>query len=335
MEMPVADFRLGDDAKKNNIDNANLYDLVNSYKYKIDWYEDYLKDIGTNYNSSHYLDKFDVTTHFEEIASDIRKQLKLDAVTKEKKRGVPKTFFKEFKEKCEDFGIWIVSNSFPGTNTRNTIPPEVCNGFTLKSMYSPMIWINAKSYTSVKVFTLAHELAHLWIGQEGLSNLNPRNENLDNQKASNNIEKLCDMVASELLVPRNDLTNLWIKTGLLSDDLDKLNTYFGVSRFVILNKMRSLSLISDKDYFDTRKKLITKIVTSVSGQPSGGNYYANQTSRKGKNFARAVINSMHEQRISIREAGDLLDTPKYKTIIKLDEWLQENKETIPSNEIPN
>lgn len=198
-----------------------------------------------------------------------------------------------------------------------------------------MIWINAKSYTSVKVFTLAHELAHLWIGQEGLSNLNPRNENLDNQKASNNIEKLCDMVASELLVPRNDLTNLWIKTGLLSDDLDKLNTYFGVSRFVILNKMRSLSLISDKDYFDTRKKLITKIVTSVSGQPSGGNYYANQTSRKGKNFARAVINSMHEQRISIREAGDLLDTPKYKTIIKLDEWLQENKETIPSNEIPN
>lgn len=110
MEMPVADFRLGDDAKKNNIDNANLYDLVNSYKYKIDWYEDYLKDIGTNYNSSHNLDKFDVTTHFEEIASDIRKQLKLDAVTKEKNEESLKPFLKNLKKnaKTSEYGLSVI-----------------------------------------------------------------------------------------------------------------------------------------------------------------------------------------------------------------------------------
>lgn len=318
MEMPISDFRLGDKATEKNIDNANLYNLVNSYNYKIKWYEDYLKDIGTNYDSSHYLNKFNIDNDIKEIALDIKKQLKLDNVTQTKKRGNPRRFLKIFTDKCENFGIWIVRSGYVGTNTNNTIPPEVCNGFALKSVYSPMIWINPRSYHSVRVFTLAHELAHLWIGREGLSNLNPRDENHDN---GSDIERQCNKVAAELLVPKNELKNLWVKTGDLLNDLDKLNTYFGVSRFVILNKMRDMSLITYEDYVNTRNELLKKIKVDTP-KSSGGDYYKNKISRNGKKFTRAVLNSMHSQQITIRDAGDLLEITSYENLIKLDETLK-------------
>ena len=324
LKLPTVDFRSDFSGKKTKEDDVNIYNLVSSYKHKLEWYEEYLKIESTNFNSDHFLGKFPQNEDYQTIASDIRESLQLEAVTQEHKRQRPDTFLKGFINKCQNFGLWIVRTSYFGTSTKNSVTPEAYSGFALKSQFHPLIWLNSKSFKAVQVFTLAHEIAHLWIGEEGLSNLNPESQQYSPVgETANQIERICDLVASEILVPTNELRGLWHQSRKAGENIDNLFDYFGVSRFVLLNKALQTELINRQTYNTTRLDLLKRI--KKNSDEGGGNYYQNLYNRNGVAFSKAVINSLHAQTITPKEAFSLLDIQKFETLLKFDKFIDDEE----------
>ena len=92
--------------------------------------------------------------------------------------------------------IFVNSTGFV-KNNRRPIPVEICKGFTLIDEYCPFIYINTNNLGGGRIFTLIHELVHVFVGNSigiGYEPIHP---------SSQPLEKFCDAVAAELLVPKH------------------------------------------------------------------------------------------------------------------------------------
>lgn len=100
-------------------------------------------------------------------------------------------FYVLCRRKIETRGIFVLQNSFPETDG---------SGFCLSDPVNPVIVVNSKKQTSERrLFTLMHELAHVLMGQSGIS---------DPFKSQNTIERQCNQFASAFLAPRSYLATL-------------------------------------------------------------------------------------------------------------------------------
>src|SRR6185369_8679624 len=95
----------------------------------------------------------------------------------------------------EALGVLIVVNGVVGNNTTRKLSPSEFRGFALCDAHAPFIFINGSDAKSAQMFTFAHELAHLWLGQDGVSNLT------DLQPGTADIERHCNATAAEFLIP--------------------------------------------------------------------------------------------------------------------------------------
>lgn len=78
------------------------------------------------------------------------------------------------------------------------ISVEAFRGFALADDVAPFIAINANDSRGALCFTLVHELAHLWLGLTGVSG----------RAAVRRVERFCNDVASEFLLPVAELAEL-------------------------------------------------------------------------------------------------------------------------------
>lgn len=136
------------------------------------------------------------------------------------------------------------------------INPQQLRGYALYYDKLPIIGINVKEKPVAKKFTLFHELAHLIIKKEGISNINTYNfYNYD--------EKICNKIAAELLLPSNLFEN-YVKNNpsvlkFEKKDILFLSQVFGVSNQVIVRKALDLKFITEKQYHSRIKEFNTYI----------------------------------------------------------------------------
>jgi Zn-dependent peptidase ImmA (M78 family) len=188
-----------------------------------------------------------------------------------------------------------------GNNTHRKLDVNEFRGFVLNDNYAPLIFVNAADYKSANMFTLAHELVHVWINQEGVSNLNFRTLEAND----NEIEIYCNKVAAELLVPENELRALWMNTKTVKEPFQFLARQFKVSPLVAARRALDLEFITRDAFFaffeayrvDERRKREKK--------SDGGDFYNTQNVRVGKRFATAVIRATKESHLLYREAYQL------------------------------
>jgi Zn-dependent peptidase ImmA (M78 family) len=198
----------------------------------------------------------------------------------------------------ENAGVVVVSNGVVGNNTHRKLDPNEFRGFALVDEYAPFIFVNAADGRAAQMFTLAHELAHLWIGASGVSDL-------PNFAPENDIERFCNFVAAEYLVPREALDEVWPNIRGRAERFELLARQFKVSTLVAAIRTQQLGLITRQQFqqfyqayeADERRRIATK--------SSGGDFYNTQDSRIGRPFAQAVARAVYEEKILYRHAYEL------------------------------
>ena len=158
--------------------------------------------------------------------------------------------------------------------------------------------MNGADAKSAQMFTLAHELAHIWLDEEGLSGF-------DNMlPEGTKTEKWCNQVAAEFLVPARELNECWHSIKRETDPFTQLARTFKVSPVVIARRAMDINLVERSTFFQFYDDYITK-EQRRSTTPNGGNFYINQFQRVGERFMTCVANAAMEGQIGFKEAYDL------------------------------
>lgn len=201
----------------------------------------------------------------------------------------------------EQLGIMAVINGVVGNSTRRKLDVNEFRGFALSDPYAPLIFVNGADAKSAQMFTLAHELAHLWLGDagEGLSGFQ------ELQPDGNDVEKFCDQAAAEFLVPAGEIGAAWPEVAHGETPFEMLAKRFKVSPVVVGRRAMDLDLVEREEFFRFYDDYTQREYEKKQTGAGRGDFYNNQNTRVGRLFASQVIRAAKEGRIGFKEAYDL------------------------------
>ncbi len=204
----------------------------------------------------------------------------------------------KLRNAIEQTGVMVIINSVVGNNNHRKLRVEEFRGFSLCDEYAPLIFVNGSDAKSAQMFTLAHELAHIWLGSagEGLS----RFECIC--PGGNAVEDFCDKAAAEFLLPAKVLKEHWMHVKHEPYPFKLLSQRFKVSPIVAGRRAMDLHLVDQEFFFSFYNKYTSNNFESSATSGSGGDFYSTQNFRVGRLFADNVIRAAMEGRVSFREA---------------------------------
>ncbi len=310
--IPIPDFRTLEDRHVRQ-PSADLLEVIYECQLRQEWYIDYARDAG--YSEVELVGALAEGTDVSAAANAIRAFIDLPA-----ERGSTwAEAFRTMTKCCEDAGFLVMTSGIVGSNTHRPLDPDEFRGFSLVDRVAPLIFINGADTKAANIFTLAHELAHLAIGQGGVDGLQTEDLN-----ASPGTERWCNEVAGELLVPRAALADAFRPAPPLPDELERLARAFKVSTLVILSQLWSARLLDMswaecQQVWQTEKTRVNaRIDTNASG---GGNFYKTLPVRVSRRFATALVAATIDGRTPFREAAQLLRVGKTETFKRLSQEL--------------
>ena len=204
------------------------------------------------------------------------------------------------RDRVEDAGVLVFFNGVVGNNTSRKLDPDEFQGFALVDEYAPLIFVNNADFKAAQMFTLAHELAHLLIGESGVSGFS------NMEPAPNATEQFCDQAAAEFLVSEDDLRAFWPSANRSAEPFQAVARHFKVSSIVAARRALDLGMIDRGTFFRFYNEYKTQ--SSSSPQASGGgDFWNTQRWRLGPRFAATVIRAVNSGRLSYMEAYSLTD----------------------------
>lgn len=306
LPLPIPDFRTVAAAERRP-PSADLLDTIYLCEERQEWYGRYSLMQGEDpldFVGSVNLDA-DVTA----TAARMRERLEFDLESR-REYGSWTEMLGKLSERAEDVGVLVMISGVVGSNTRRVLDPDEFRGFALVDDRAPVVFVNGTDTKAAQIFTLAHELAHVWLGQPALSN--PRH---DIRRDDQRVERFCNAVAAELLVPASHLRSEFNPASPIHDELQRLARLYRVSTLVILRQVHELGQLSWDAYRAAYTEELARVASAAG--PSGGNFYNTQPVRTSKRFAHAVIADALEGRTLHRDAFHLLGVRKYETFRQL------------------
>lgn len=273
--------------------STEVYDTIQIIQRRQDWLKDYLIETEGSQPLT-FVSQFSIESGANNIAKSIKRSLQLKddwAVQFSTVIDARNALI----EKIENLGIIVTVAGYVGNNTKRTIPVDECRGFVLVDEYVPFLFVNNKDAQTAQIFTLIHELVHVWLGKSAGFDLNGL------LPANDPIEKLCDEIAASILVPQNLFDNKWE----LTNNFHSLSMYFKVSPIVIARRALDLKKINKDVFFSFYNSYKIKGNDNdndiVSG---GGNFYHTAKWRLSPRFMGYINQAV--------ENGDLLYTEAYR-----------------------
>ena len=205
---------------------------------------------------------------------------------------------RELRRAIEQLGVMVVINGVVGNNNHRRLSVEEFRGFALTDSYAPLIFVSGADAKSAQMFTLAHELAHIWLGKEGLSGFEAL------LPGGTDVEDWCDRAAAELLAPARELKARWVEVRREASPFEALARKFKVSPVVAARRALDLRLVDRSTFLDFYERYVNREYKS-STKSSGGDFFNNLDTRVGKLFATQVLRAAMEGRIGFKEAYDL------------------------------
>ena len=201
----------------------------------------------------------------------------------------------------EELGVIAVINGIVGNDTHRRLNVEEFRGFALSDELAPLIFVNGADAKSAQMFTLAHELAHAWLGAEGAGLSGFPGIFPDGGR----VEAFCDRAAAEFLVPAAELRTLWPRVKRDASPFEMLASEFKVSPIVIGRRAMDLGLTDRAAFFDFYDAYVQRERKQKNQGVGGGSFYNSQNLRVGQSFAVQVMRAAKEGRIGFKDAYDL------------------------------
>jgi Zn-dependent peptidase ImmA (M78 family) len=303
--VPIPDFRTVANVHVGH-PTPDLLDTIYLCQQRQDWYRDFAASMGGEpllfVGSARPADNV-VTT-----AAGIRSALGLDL---EERRRIPTwtDALRRFIEQADTLGVLVMVSGVVGSNNRRKLDPQEFRGFALADNLSPLVFINGADTKAAQMFTLAHELAHVWLGQSAVSDAEARTV------PDHAVERWCNQMAAELLVPLEALRDAYDGRPQLSQEIGRLARLFKVSTLVILRRIYDADGLTRDAYRTAYETELVRLRALPAG--SGGNFYLTLGARVGRTFASALVGSTLEGRTSFTEAFRLLGFKKMATFKEL------------------
>jgi Zn-dependent peptidase ImmA (M78 family) len=288
-KLPIPFFRTNK-PKVTNV-SINVYDTILLMQQRQDWLRDYLND--NEFEKHSFVGKYKNNQNISRIVVDIRQTLRLqdnwasEYVTWE-------DALNNLTQKIEEAGIIMVFNGIVENNTHRPIQVEECRGFVLVDEMAPFMFVNNADSKAAQMFTIVHELAHIWTGHSAGFDFRKL------QPANDPIEVLCDKVAAEFLVPEVSFNKVWQEKA----NIKYAARYFKVSEIVIARRAFDTGKITRKEFFDFYEEYINREFKKKENK-SGGDFYATTKKRLSMTFAAHVNNAVKAGKLLYRDAYKL------------------------------
>jgi Zn-dependent peptidase ImmA (M78 family) len=249
-----------------------------------------------------FIGSHSVTTSPQVLAKSIRELLDI-SIEEQMACSSPREALNLWIEKAENVSINICR--------QGKIECEEARGFALSDEYAPFVYINSNDAVVAQLFTLVHELTHLWIDQPGISNLEGLRARSRTSEAA--IEIFCNKIAAETLIDQKIFDQLWFSGGsnqTLNEKIEYVSGMFRVSEEVVARRLLDRSQITLQQYQQLRKYYLDRWLEYKKQErerSSGGpSYYIMKVVGNGRTFTQVVISAYENGFIMGRDASSLL-----------------------------
>ena len=306
--VPIPDFRtLAGRAVRQP--SPNLLDTIYACQERQSWYRDFARvaqqpEVG-------FVSSATVETPPEAVAARMRETLGFDLAAR---RACPTwaDALRLFIRQADAASVLVMVSGVVMSNNYRRLDPTEFRGFALCDPLAPLVFVNGADTKAAQMFTLAHELAHLWLGASALSN----NEAAPRPGVRQE-EVWCNAVAAELLVPLAVLRTELREAEALPQALARLARAFKVSTLVILRRLLDADWL-DRERFDAAwAQESARLRTLAQRGSDGGDFYRTTLSRVSRRFAHALVVSTLEGQTLYRDAYRMLGVSKAETFNRL------------------
>jgi Zn-dependent peptidase ImmA (M78 family) len=299
----VPDFRtLRDEALAEP--SCDLLDTLYLCQQRQDWYREHARMHGLpplTFVGSASVEEAPTT-----VAARIRETLRLSAESRRRLLTWADTL-RDLITKIEDAGVMVMASSVVGSNSHRKLDVGEFRGFALADDLAPLIFLNGADSKAAQMFTLAHELAHIWLGASGVSDTQA------GDVPGQQTERWCNQVAAELLVPMDQLRASYQANTPIEDEIQRLAREFKVSTLVALRRLFDAGFITQTALWQHYRAELERLRTLKNRASTGGDFYRSLGARTSKRFARAIIASTLEGLTAFPDAFRMLGVRKTAT----------------------
>lgn len=273
------------------------------------WYRDYVRAEGEP--ELPFVGSASIESSPEIVAARISETLGFDISARKRCRTWTEAL-RFFIRQADEAGILVMVSGVVMSNNQRRLDTKEFRGFALSDPLAPLVFVNGADTKAAQMFTLAHELGHLWLGKSALSNMEPA------QRTGFRREEVwCNAVAAELLVP---LAALRAKLGVdenIRDLANRLAREFKVSALVILRRLFDAGRIDRAQFELAWGREIQSLRGQERRKSSVGDFHLTTLTRVGRRFARALVTSTLEGLTLYRNAFRMLGISRADTFDRL------------------
>jgi Zn-dependent peptidase ImmA (M78 family) len=275
--------------------SPDLLETVQAMQRRQEWMQEFLIEEG--HEPLGFVGEANIQDSPKDVAQSMRNALGLSDQWARKETSWTAAL-RLLRQAIEAADIMVVINGVVGNNTHRRLDVNEFRGFALTARVAPLIFVNGQDAKCAQMFTLAHELAHLWIGAEGVSNFDRL------QPVGADVEIFCNRVAAEFLVPIQEFETEWQVVATDLDRFDRLARTFKVSALVAARRALDLRYITREEFFTFYDH---QIQTSLNRRKksSGGDFWKTQGVRIGDMFGSAVAHAVWAGKLLYRDAYKL------------------------------
>jgi Zn-dependent peptidase ImmA (M78 family) len=306
--LPIPDFRTID-GRGIQRPSPNLLDTLYACQERQAWYREFSQ--VTRQSERPFVGSVTLDTPPEQAAHRISAELGFDLDERRNCRTWEEAL-RLLVQQADRVGVLVMVSGVVMSNNRRALDPDEFRGFALADRRAPLVFINGADTKSAQMFTLAHELAHLWLGQSALSDIGA------GPPAGYRREEVwCNKVAAELLAPLDVVRAELIPGEALDDTLRRLSRRFKVSTLVILRRLLDAGGLTRSAFDAAWNAEIDRLRELARNGSGGGDFYRTTLTRVSRRFTRALVESTLEGQTLYRDAFRMLGVAKTETFNNL------------------